>query len=85
MCQAPCEALYLRYFIWSSCFLFLFPTFSARLRFLRTMSVKFFPSIFFFCPSRSKTGQKYIEIYQFPDAFGIGFHTEDENEVSACE
>lgn len=85
MCQEPCEALYLYYFIWSS-FLFPFPTFSARLRLLGT-ECKFFPfRPFSFVRQDQRRGKNYrFDIHQFPDAFGIVFHTEDENGVSARE
>lgn len=86
MCQARSEALYLHYFIGSSCFLFPFPTFSARLSFLGIISVNFFPSDFVLLSPRIKDRAKiYIDTYQFPDAFRGVFRTGDENGVSACE
>lgn len=85
MRQEPSEALYLYYFIWSS-FLFPFPTFSASLRLLGT-EYKLFPfQPFSFVQQDQRQGKNYrFDIYQFPDAFGIVFHTEDKNGVSACE
>lgn len=67
-------------------FIFLSPHFLPASVFLG-QSVNFSPfRPFSFVRQDQRRGKKYrFEIYQFPDAFGIVFHTEDENGVSACE